>query len=80
MNELQKFKGRISRNQNFYKIIEVDNPLLNKFSINAGRIPTEINRNDQTPRFFNLAFARDNLVAENINKVIIGNLSSSDED
>ena len=80
LNELQKFKGRISRNQNFYKIIEVDNPLLNKFSINAGRIPTEINRNDQTPRFFNLAFARDNLVAENINKVIIGNLSSSDED
>ena len=79
IDKLKKFKGRICKQQDFYKVIEIENDLLKKYPIMAGKIPPELSKTDQAQRYFNLAFARDNLVAENF-KIIRNYLcDSSDE-
>jgi hypothetical protein len=79
INKLKKFKGRIRKQENLFKVIDVENDLLKHFQIQAGFIPPEISKTDETPRYFNLAFARDNLVAENF-EIIRNNLSNSSDE
>jgi hypothetical protein len=64
---LMSFKGNLIKDEKgYYKIIKVNNDLLRQFEIRVGNLPSNINEHDQSARYFNLAFARDNLIAENI--------------